>query len=204
MADLPLTIKNYLSYTHFQEHRGKFINKMLIALFMVQVPTGRGIPDDVLETLANCGPTSAAAYLNKSCMEVIERSYAWQEKGWISIKPMLELLGEFGEPHKSIRTTGEPQLPSEAFGEFPSGLAFIQFTGSGGKYSGWKAWAQAYSHTHWVAYDCGLVYDFNIRHKDGTPGDWIPEKDWVRDIVPILIPRNGTGHYVRNILIPKI
>ncbi|MEK6916364.1 MAG: hypothetical protein AABW92_01345, partial [Nanoarchaeota archaeon] len=127
----------------------------------VSVPTGRGLPDDVLKTMANCGPASLAAYLNKSCVEVIEKTYAWQEKGWISIKPMLGLLDEFGMPHKSIRTTNEPQLPSEAFDGIDSGLAFIQFTGPGGNYSGWKAWSLAYSYTHWIAYDDGLVYDFN-------------------------------------------
>ena len=172
---------------------------------LANVPEGRGLPDDVLQTLANCGPSSLAAYLNISSRKVIEQAYTWQETGWISIKPMLELLEDFGKIHKSVKVKGEHQLPGEAFGDEPAGLAFIQFTGPTNKkqYSGWGAWSQAYSHTHWIAFDKGLVYDINARHVDKTLGDWIPEKEWIDKIVPLLMLGKRKGHYVKNILIPK-
>lgn len=166
-------------------------------------PEGRGIPDDVVSMNANCGPTSLAAYLNESCKEIIHYSHEWQTRGRISINPMLQLLEDFEHPHKSIKIQGNPKVPSEAFNSYDAGLAFIQFTGSNGKYDGWTAWSQAYAHTHWIAYDKGLVYDFNNRHEDLTLGDWIPEDKWLSQTMPMFMKDKVKGHYIRNILVPE-
>ncbi len=168
------------------------------------IPEGRGLPDDVLQTLANCGPSSFAAYMDLSCTEVIKKAHTWREKNYISLTPMQELFEAFGAPHENIKIKDEPLLPSKAFCDIPAGLGFIQFKGPRGKHDGWTGWSQAYSHTHWIAYDQGLVYDFNIRHEDGTLGDWIPEKEWQQYIIPMLMPEKGIGYYVKNIFIPDI
>jgi hypothetical protein len=115
---------------------------------------------------------------------------------------MLELLDKFGAPHQSVKLQAQTPSLTEAFGQLPSGLAFIQYLGpEGGEYSGWTSWSRAYANTHWIAYDKGLVYDFNTRHTDGTLGDWIPEPAWRQYIAPTLGPR--TEHLVKNILVPK-
>ena len=167
-------------------------------------PLGRGIPDDILQTATNCGPSAIAAYTNKSCKEIIEKSPAWREKGVIPIGPTLELLNYFAGPHKSIKLKGEVESLEDAFHNIKQGLAFIQFRGSRGKFEGnWPSWSQAYAHTHWVAYDNGLVFDFNARHRDGTLGDWTSEDAWIRNIIPKLWRECNNGYYVRNILVPE-
>jgi len=178
---------------------------------LIKMPEGRGLPKDIRKTGANCGPSALAAYLNLSTREVIHNAKEWTDHGWISIKPMLRLLEFYEKPHQSLKINKPMELPSQAFKEYDicSGLAFIQFKGPKNqeKYSGWKSWSQEYFHTHWIAYDEGLVYDVNALCQDTNSseilGSWMPEKFWLHIIVPEITPLHGAGHYVRNVLIPK-
>lgn len=171
---------------------------------LVNVPKGRGLPDDVLQTRANCGPTALAAYLNTSVSAVLEKAPLWYEKGYLSVKPMQETLEKLGKPHQRIKPEGQPSSMYRALGKVHAGLVRVQFIGSGNsdKYMGWRCWSQQDSFTHWIAYDRGQVYDFNARHEDLSLGDWIPESRWAENIVPLLMPEGATGYFARDVLVP--
>lgn len=168
------------------------------------IPKGRGLPDDVLQTRANCGPTALAAYLNLPVSAVLEKAPIWHEKGYLSVTPMQEALEKLGKPHQRIKPEGQLSSMYRALGKAHAGLIRVQFAGSGNpeKYMGWRCWSQQDSFTHWIAYDRGQVYDFNARHEDLTPGDWIPESRWIENIVPLLMPEGAAGYFARDVLVP--
>ncbi|MBU2638002.1 MAG: hypothetical protein KJ955_03450 [Nanoarchaeota archaeon] len=168
------------------------------------VPKGRGLPDDVLQTRANCGPTAMAAYLNLPVASVLEKAPLWFEKGYLSVTPMQEALEKLGKPHERIKPESRPSSMYRALGKAHAGLIRVQFMGSGNpdKYMGWRCWSQQDSFTHWIAYDRGQVYDFNARHEDLTLGDWIPESRWAENIVPLLMPESCSRYFARDVLVP--
>jgi hypothetical protein len=162
------------------------------------VPKGRGLPQDVVQTDANCAPSALAAYLNKTCEDVIKRCKHYQEKKRMPITPMLDLLKKYGKPHTSIKLKDKTTMPSKAFGTCQVGMAFVQFTGA------WDGhWSQEYAHTHWIAYDHGKVYDVNALQFDGASGNWMAEKEWMSSIAPTLWSPKATGFYIKNILCPE-
>ncbi|MBI4739549.1 hypothetical protein HY772_08495 [Candidatus Woesearchaeota archaeon] len=176
-----------------------------LAMRLADAPRGRGLPDDIVQTRANCGPSALAAYLNISTEQAIELIPLWKEKGWINPPQIKDGLEQYKQPHKKIKLRYRTEKPSEALGTTPAGLLFVQFTGSldKRKYSGWRCWNQEAWKTHWIAFDGGQVYDINAEHPDGTRGDWITEEKWLEQIVPKIMPEHATGHYVKHILIPQ-
>ncbi len=176
-----------------------------LTMRLADIPRGRGLPDDIVQTRANCGPSALAAYLNISTEQAIDLIPLWKEKGWINPPQIKDGLEQYGQPHKKIKLQYRHEKSSKALGTAPAGLLFVQFTGPSDKkkYSGWRCWSQEAWKTHWIAFDRGQIYDINAVHFDGTRGDWIPEKKWLEQIVPEIMPEHATGHYVKHILIPQ-
>jgi hypothetical protein len=84
------------------------------------------------------------------------------------------------------RSTAKVQEPRRA------GLAHVMFDGP------WTAAGPRvqYRYSHWIAYrrvvGVVTVYDVNA----GEAGAWLPMPEWGRDVLPLLLPKQGTGYHV--------
>lgn len=167
------------------------------------VPNGRGIPLDILDTGADCGPSSLAAYLNISTVEAIELLPLWKEKRRHSSKRTLEALASVGKPHRRVNLDIGVKSIGEVSDEFPVGFAEARFLKRDGK---------EFSIRHIFAYDHNrygelLIYDNNARIEE-VQGSWIPERTWLSQILRwsqnfFHSPGPVADYYLRHVLVPS-
>jgi hypothetical protein len=168
------------------------------------VPLGRGVPADLLETGADCGPSSLAAYLNISTAESIKLLPLWRRSRKHSSKRALAALLQVGKPHKRINLPAGTKSLEKIRPIYPAGLCEIRFVRPDGK---------DFFLRHIVAYDKNisgksLVYDNNVFFENEVGyGRWIPEEQW-RDL--LLNRSNGWSrskvhlqdYYLSHVLVP--
>lgn len=164
---------------------------------LLDVPSDRGLPEDVLQTQANCGPGALAAYANISCSKAI-RLLRWNPntKKYTHTDQVLRALRELNDQHKLVTITGQHKIPSKAFVTEKAGIAYLRYSFVGGSPSdGLEG--------HFIAYDDGQVYDVNAIHPDGTHGNWIPENEWFERIVPVLVGEDIEDYRISFLIVPQ-
>lgn len=129
---------------------------------------------------ANCGPNALAFALNVKLDDVRPAIPDFAKKGYTNPTMMKDALAYFGKSFKSD-LLDVPGMCSS----FAMSLVRIQWTGPWTDPGANPRWA--YGHTHWIAAwrdgKRDMVFDCN--------GGVMELFKWVRDIVPILLPKRG-------------
>ncbi len=146
------------------------------------------VPPDINEAAeawgANCGPCAIAAVTGKTLAEV--RPALGDFRGCMNpteVRAALEALGWHSRKAKGAERAG---------------CAHIMFDGP------WSNVVRAaYAHSHWIAYRwVGSLpalrhFDANANYYGSEePGAWLDPFAWEREVLPLLMPKKGTGHHV--------
>jgi len=166
------------------------------------IPVGRGIPVDLLDTDADCGPSSLAAYLNISAAEAIGLLPLWKARRRHSSKRTLDALASVGKPHVRINLDGRIKSVRKVSNEYPAGFAEVRFL---------KRNRSEFSIRHIFAYDHNkygklMIYDNNATIDD-IRGAWIAEDAWSSQILQwsqgfFHSPEPVADYYLKHILVP--
>ncbi|PIN79943.1 hypothetical protein COV13_04465 [Candidatus Woesearchaeota archaeon CG10_big_fil_rev_8_21_14_0_10_32_9] len=170
------------------------------------IPEGRSLPLDVDETMANCVPSSMAAYLKTTTAETLKYFPNWKQGKGIHTREVLQVFQNLDFPHikkeyrKTVKTIGE------ICNEHGSGLAVFGFILPDGKWN---------NTDHMVVFDKNkfnnlLIYDVNAMDPDQydiyIEGAWLTEKDWLKQISTFMYAAMGQAYeemFLKHIIIPK-
>ena len=169
------------------------------------LPKDRGLPLDVDETMANCVPSSMAAYLKMTTTEVLKYFPKWKPGRGIHTREVLQVFEKIGMPHQRKEYRKTVKSLGEICDDYPSGLAVFGFILSDGKWNYMN---------HMIAFDKNkfndlLIYDNNARDPEQydiyIDGAWLLENKWLKQISTFMYPALGRLYeemFLKHIIIP--
>lgn len=171
-----------------------------------RVPESRGLPLDIDESMANCVPSSMAAYLKMTTTEVLKYFPKWKPGRGIHTREVLQVFEKISMPHQRKEYKRTITSLGQICDEYSSGLAVFGFIMPN------KKW---YSMDHMVAFDKNvfnnlLIYDNNAMDPEQydiyIEGAWLSERDWLKQIGTFMYAAMGQVYdemFLKHIVIPK-
>ncbi len=145
----------------------------------------------------NCGPAAICAVLGMKPEALRPQLFNFEQKGYMNptmVQEALEACGAQWEiVYRSDRPVAESGPKTKALLTLENALVRVQWSGPWTKPG--VPPAAAYQQTHWIAARNDFSEVFDVNALEVRADGWISKRDWESQVVPLLLPKRGDGHY---------